>query len=179
MPLIETGRLNLRMFRPDDLDDLAALLNDPDVMRYVGSGQPITREESALALESIIRHWHTHGFGRWAILDKETSDFIGFGGLRSLLGRAEVVYHLARAYWGQGLATEMARASLRFGFEELGFQQIVAIAKPENTASIHVMDKLGMRYEMHTTYYGIDVVQYVIGRNEFKVDCSAYVLRPD
>jgi RimJ/RimL family protein N-acetyltransferase len=179
MPSIETARLHLRMFRPDDLDNLATLLADADVIRYVGNGLPIPRQESEDALHSIIRHWDNHGFGRWAIIDKEAQKFIGFGGLRSLMGTPEVVYHFARAYWGQGLATETARASLRFGFDEHQFNHIVAVAKPENAASIHVMEKVGMKYEMHTTYYNMNVIQYRIARGEFEVDNSPYILQPE
>src|SRR5712691_4783952 len=105
MPSVETASLLLRMFRPDDLDGLAALVADADVMKYVGNGLPVTREEADVALQSIIRHWNNHGFGRWAAVDKETGRFAGYGGLRSLLGTPEVVYHFAKAYWGRGLAT--------------------------------------------------------------------------
>ncbi len=176
MPSIETERLLLRKFRPDDLDELAKLFSDPDVMRYVGNGRPIDRDESERALKSIIRHWESQGFGRWAVVDKQTREFIGFGGLRSLFDTPEVVYHFSKANWGKGLATELARASLRFGFEDRGLDRIVAVAKPENSASIHVMQKLGMRFEMKTIYYNIEVVQYEITRNEFKVDDSPYLL---
>ena len=177
MPAIETERLLLRMFRPEDLDELARLFRDPQVMRYVGDGQLVPREEAERALNSIIKHWQTHGFGRWAAVDKQTQEFVGFGGLRSLLGTPEVVYHLATAHWGKGLATELARASLRFGFEEHQFERIVAIAKPLNAASIHVMEKIGMHYEMHTSYYDIEVVQYGISRAGFKLDGSEYELK--
>jgi RimJ/RimL family protein N-acetyltransferase len=176
MPEIETERLLLRMFCPEDLDELATLFRDPEVMRYVGEGQPVNREEADKALQSIIRHWQTHGFGRWAAVDKQTREFVGFGGLRSLFGTPEVVYHLATAHWGKGLATELARASLRFGFEDRKFERIVAIAKPLNAASIHVMEKLGMRYEKHDSYYDIDVVQYGISREQFKWNASEYLL---
>ena len=177
MPTVETARLCLRMFHADDLDSLAALLGDPDVMKFVGNGLPGTRAEAEHALHSIIRHWDSHGFGRWAVIDKTNRAFAGFGGLRSLMGTPEVVYHFASAYWGRGLATELGRASLRFGFEEHQFERIVAIAKPENTASIHVMKKLGMHYDMHTTYYNLDVVQYRISRAEFKPDDSTYIVK--
>jgi len=177
MPEIETERLLLRMFCPDDLDNLAGLFSDPEVMRYVGEGNTVNREETDKALQSIIKHWETHRFGRWAAVDSVTNEFVGFGGLRSLLGTPEVVYHFATAHWGKGLATELARASLRFGFEERSFDRIVAIAKPKNAASIHVMEKLGMHYEMHASYYGIDVIQFEIGREEFNSGNSAYCLK--
>jgi RimJ/RimL family protein N-acetyltransferase len=172
---IETARLRLRMFRPDDLDGLAALFADPQVMRYVADGKPADREETHRALDSIIQHWRRHGFGRWAVEDKATREFVGFGGLRNLFGMPEVVYHFAPAHWGKGFATEMGQASLRYGFETHRFDRIVAIAKPENTASIRVMEKLGMRFEERTSYYNLDVVQYAITREEFKPDDSVYV----
>ena len=166
--VIETARLRLRMFRPEDLDDLAELFADPDVMRYVADGKPAGREEAGKALASIIEHWRRRGFGRWAVEDKSTQEFVGFGGLRTLLDMPEVVYHFARAHWGKGLATELARASLTYGFDEHGFDRIVAVAKPDNAASIHVMEKLGMHLELRTSYFGIDVVQYTISADEFK-----------
>lgn len=176
MPAIETDRLLLRMFGPEDLDELARLFSDPDVMRYVGDGQPVNREEAGKALQSIIKHWQTHGFGRWAAVDKRTREFVGFGGLRSLFGMPEVVYHLAPAHWGKGLATELGRASLRFGFEDRQFDRIVAIAKPLNTASVHVMEKLGMHFEKDARYYDIDVVEYAINRAEFEPGEMTYSL---
>ena len=179
MPSIETERLLLRMIRADDLDDLASLLSDPDVVKYVGDGHPASREEAARALESIIKHWDTHGFGRWAVTDKSSGEFIGFGGLRSLYGTPEIVYHLAKAYWGKGYASEMARAALRFGFQERGFERIVAIIKPQNTASIRVIDRAGLRFEKRARYYEIDVVQYEITREEFKPDGAGFKLLPD
>jgi ribosomal-protein-alanine N-acetyltransferase len=90
----------------------------------------------------------------------------------------EVVYHFAKPHWGKGLATELGRASLRYGFETHRFARIVAIAKPENAASIHVMEKLGMRYEKDANYYGIDVTQYEINREDFGLDDSVYVIEP-
>jgi ribosomal-protein-alanine N-acetyltransferase len=179
MPSIETDRLLLRMIRADDLDHLASLLSDPDVVKYVGDGQPTGRDEAERALESIIKHWQTHGFGRWAVVDKSSGVFIGFGGLRSLFGTPEVVYHLVKAHWGKGYATELARAALRFGFEKRGFDRIVAITKPQNAASIHVMDKLGLRFEKHASYYDMDVVQYEITRKEFTPGDSTFKVLAD
>src|SRR4030095_13651152 len=177
-PLIETARLRLRMFRREDLADLATMFSDPQVMRYVADGKPAGRDVADKALTSVIDHWARYGFGRWAAEDKATSKFVGFGGLRSLFGMPEVVYHFTPPHWGKGLATELARASLRYGFEEHQFERIVAIAKPENTASIHVMEKLGMHFEMNTSYYDIDVLQYTVTREEYKpLADSPYVLK--
>jgi len=179
MSSIETDRLRLRIICRDDLNDLASLFADPEVVKYVGDGKPAGREEAAKAVESIIAHWQKHGFGRWIATDKSNGAFIGFGGLRSLFGTPEVVYHLKKDKWGNGLATELARAALRFGFEDRGFDRIVAITKPANTASIHVMEKLGMQFEKHAQYYGLDVVQYSIARDTFRWDGSHYALSAD
>ena len=179
MPSIETDRLLLRMIRADDLDHLAALFSDPEVVKYVGDGKPAARDEAARALESIIRHWHGHGFGRWLVFEKQTGDFIGLGGLRSLFDMPELVYHLTKANWGKGYATEIARAALRFGFQECGHARIVAITKPPNTASIHVMEKLGMRFEKIATYYNIEVAQYTISRDDFTPGEGGFKILPD
>ena len=165
---IETNRLRLRMLRASDVDNLAVMFSDPDVMRYVGNGQPSDRSEAERAYTSIIAHWQQHGFGRWATEDKRTGEFVGYGGLRSLFGTPEVVYHLVRKHWGRGYATEMASAFIKYGIEEKGFEKFVAICKPGNSASIHVMEKLGMHFEKKTSYYGIEVVQYGITAAEFK-----------
>lgn len=170
MPELETARLRLRMFMLDDLDALARILGDPDVIRYVGTGQPTSREETANAMQSFIRHWQQHGFGRWAVVEKERGELIGYGGLRSLFGTPEVTYLLAKSYWGQGLATEVARACLRYGFSQLVSERIVAVTKLENVASQRVLQKVGMKYERHAHYYGIEVVCYRILREEYRPD---------
>lgn len=168
MATIETSRLHLRQFRLEDLDDLYSnVFSDSEIFKYVGNGQPASREETENALLSIIAHWQKHGFGRWAAIEKVSNRLIGFGGLRSLFGTPELVYHFAKPYWGKGLGTELARAALQFGFEEHGFERIVAIAKPPNIASMRVMEKVGMRFEKHARYYEIDVVQYEILRRDF------------
>ena len=167
-PNIETARLRLRLFRANDLDNLAALLADPGVMRYVEDGKPKDRDVAEKALNSIIAHWQREGFGRWAVEEKASGQFIGFGGLRSLFGTPEVVYHMAPAYWGKGYGSELCGAALGFGFNQRGFDRIVGIAKPDNAASIHVMEKLGMKFQQRTSYYGIDVVEYAITAEEFR-----------
>ena len=169
----------MRIICGDDLDDLANLFADPDVVKYVGDGKPASREEASKTVDSIIAHWQKHSFGRWIARDKVDGAFVGFGGLRSLFGTPEVVYHLAKDHWGKGLATELARAALRFGFEDRGFDHIVAIAKPANVASIRVMAKLGMQFEKHACYYEIDVAQYGISRDAFRWNGSTYSLLPD
>jgi ribosomal-protein-alanine N-acetyltransferase len=166
------------MFTPDDLKALSVIFADPDVMEYLGKdGLPISGEETALALQSIVRHWQRHGFGRWAVENKAEGGLIGFAGIRSLEGQPELVYLLAKRYWGQGLASEVAGACLRYGFREKYFDSILALTRPRNVRSRRVMEKIGMRYEKDVNYFGIDVVQYVIKREEYIDGDSPYLQR--
>ena len=164
MDVIETARLHLRQFTLGDLDDLYPIFSDPDVVKYMKTGAPVSREETESALMSIIKHWEQHGFGRWAVVLKETGRLIGYGGLRNLYGTPELVYLLAKPYWNMGLATELAKACLTWGFEERHFEHIVAVTKPEHAASRRVMEKIGMVYERDATYHYVRVVLYAISR---------------
>jgi RimJ/RimL family protein N-acetyltransferase len=174
--MIETERLILRRFTPDDVEELLALRTDPEVRRYLGDQ---SRERVEQRLLYYISHYEPHGFGVWGVVSKATGALIGWCGLLFLDGtdEVEVGYGVAREYWGQGLMTEAARASLRYGFERAGLKRIVAIAIPENTASRRVMEKLGMRYEKEARFYDHDVVYYAISRDEFRPGDSYFVVR--
>jgi RimJ/RimL family protein N-acetyltransferase len=167
MDELETARLHLRMFTPGDLDELYPIFSDPRVVKYMKDGAPISRQETELALISIIKHWARNGFGRWAAIHKETQRLIGYGGLRNLYGMPELVYLLDYPYWGRGLATEIARACLDWGFAARRFERIIAVTKPDNLASRRVMEKVGMSYEKDANYYGIDCVFYAVSRQTY------------
>jgi RimJ/RimL family protein N-acetyltransferase len=175
---IETERLQLRMFKPDDLDDLCHIFGDPDVVRFLGSGQPAKREETETALMSIIKHWEAFGFGRWAAICKQTRKLIGYCGLRNFQGTAELVYLLSKPYWGMGLATEMARASLKFGFEEKKFERIVAMAKLANVASQRVMRKVGMSFQKNVLIFNMEVALYSINHAAYISEQGQNIFTP-
>lgn len=179
MPEIETTRLRYRMLSPHDLDDLFVIFRDPDVMKYLGiePGTIPSREETKSLLGRMIEFWTVHGFGRWAVVNKEDGKLIGICGFRLLDSRPELFYLFAKASWGKGLATEAARAVLRYGFEELGFEQIVAAIRPANIASLRVITKIGMRYEMEISHAGIHAVCYVATRGDYQPDDSPYFIR--
>jgi ribosomal-protein-alanine N-acetyltransferase len=178
-PTLETPRLILRPFVPGDLDGLAEILADPDVVRYLPGGAPRTREQSERTLNFIMEHWEQHGIGWWAVTLKATGELIGWCGLKLVetTGETEVLYMFAKTHWGRGHAIEAAQASLRYGFEELGLERIIAVAVPENTASRHVMEKLGMRYEGIALYYDSDLACYSIRREAFQPGGSLHVVR--
>jgi RimJ/RimL family protein N-acetyltransferase len=169
-PIIETDRLTLRVFVPEDVDRLAEILGDPSVMRYMPGGEPMPRQRIEIGLKKIIDHWHQHGFGRWAVIHNVDDRLIGWCGLEFIqeISEVEVAYLLEKLYWGKGFATEAAKASLRYGFEELKLDHIIALAFPENVASRRVMEKIGMVYEKMTHIWNLDLVQYRITRETFR-----------
>jgi RimJ/RimL family protein N-acetyltransferase len=162
MTEIETDRLVLRRFTLDDLDDLSVIFSDPEVVKYLGTGQPAKRAETEYALHTMLNHWERHGFGRWAVTCKQTRALIGYGGLRNFHNTPELVYLLAKRFWGKGLATELASAALKYGFEELGFERIVAMARLANTASQRVLEKVRMSFEKMARISDMEIVCYSI-----------------
>lgn len=176
---LETARLRFRIFRPDDLDALCAIAADPDVMRYIGEGHPLTREETLQNLTNIIDTFHRRGFGRWALADKSDGSLIGYGGFafKSEATGMEIVYMLARSHWGRGLALEVGRACLRYCFEEMGVDSISGCTRPGNIRSRRVLERLGFRFASEGTYFGYSSVQYVMKRDMWTPDDSFYLLR--
>ena len=175
---IETDRLQLRLFTPDDLDEVARIFSDPLVLKYLATGNAATREESRKALLSIIRHWKRYGYGRWAVIHRATQKLIGYGGLRNFDGTPELVYLLARAYWNKGLATEIARACLEYGFMRRKFERIIALTRPDNLASRRVLEKVGLSYERAAHFFNVDCVIYAGMRTAY-ISQSLAMCAPD
>lgn len=168
MVKLETNRILLRMFTPDDLDDLARIFGKPSVMKYLGLDcQPLGREETEIALTSIIKNWELNNFGRWAVISKESGELIGCAGFRSYEGLAELFYLLDEPSWGKGLATEIAQACLQFGFSDRHFGKIVAFIRPQNSASLRVLEKIGMHFVQEIMIFSVFAVQYEISREDY------------
>jgi len=146
----------------EDWLEFRAIAADPDVIRYIGDGTPWPEERSRQFVSRQIALYGERGFCLWKLVPKAGGPLIGFCGLQPLpeLDEIEIGWWLARAWWGRGLATEAARVAMRDAFDRLGFERIVAIAQPANTASIHIMQKLGMRFERIVQPRGIPVVLY-------------------
>ncbi|MEC4814509.1 MAG: GNAT family N-acetyltransferase [Scytonema sp. PMC 1069.18] len=166
---IETSRLLLRPLTETDLDDLAEIYSIPEVMRYRLFSQPASFKQTQEFLISYLLHWEQHGFGRWATIYKASQQLIGHCGLEYLaaLDEVEVNYLLSSQYWGQGLATESAIALVSYGFKTLQFERLVALAKPENLASLRVMEKIGMQYYKNIQLYDVEWAFYVIKRDQW------------
>ena len=146
---LETPRLLLRRWRPDDLDTLARWHVDPELMRHMGKPS-FTREEVEADFRRFEQHWAEHGFGLWAAEEKASGELVGRAGLayhRVWSNDPEVGWLIDRPWQGRGLATEGAREMLRLGFGELRLHRIMAECDPRNVASQRVMERLGMRRE--------------------------------
>jgi RimJ/RimL family protein N-acetyltransferase len=141
---LETNRVLLREFTAAHTENLFALHNDPDVMRFINGGKPTPREQ--FEREVLPRLF---GAGYWAAIEKATGDFLGWFEFRPLEGRpgeVELGYRLRRAAWGKGYATEGALALIRKGFTELGVQRVVAFTMTVNTGSRRVMERAGLNF---------------------------------
>ena len=158
MRTVETERLVLRGWRDDDLDGLAAINADPEVMRYILDGSVRDREQSAAGLGKMRRDWAEQGFGLFAV--ERRGELIGWAGLAvpaflpEVLPAVEIGWRLGRRFWGHGYATEAAAAALRFGFEEAGLDRVISIRHVENTRSARVMEKLGLVHDFDTVVPG-------------------------
>jgi RimJ/RimL family protein N-acetyltransferase len=146
---LETPRLHLASWRAEQVPDFLAIASDPEVMRHIGPGQPWDEAKARGFVERQIAAEAAHGFCLWALVERATRYLVGQCGLQRLgdTGEIEIGWWLARASWGRGLATEAARPVVAFAFERLQVPRLVSIVQPANTASIAVMERLGMRFE--------------------------------
>jgi RimJ/RimL family protein N-acetyltransferase len=143
--LLETERLLLRQFLEQDVDLYARMCADPEVMRFVGEGRTLSREEVWRSVAGALGHWVLRGYGLYAVEEKATGTFIGRIGLINPEGwpGLEAGWLLGRQHWGQGYATEGARAVVRMAYEALAATHVISLIRPENLASIRIAEKLG------------------------------------
>jgi RimJ/RimL family protein N-acetyltransferase len=162
MCTLRSNRLLLRMFRESDLDQYAAMCGDPEVMRYLGAGMPMTRAEAWRNMAMILGHWQLRGFGLWAVEEHKTGLLVGRAGCWQPEGwpGLEVGWALGRDFWGRGYATEAALAVIDYAFSELGQTHLISLIHPDNGRSIRVALRLGMRREGQTQLLGYEVLIY-------------------
>lgn len=148
---LETERLILREILPEDVDGMYALDSDHLVQRYLGNRPIKSKDEAMKVIDHIRKQYVENGIGRWAMVDKQSGDFIGWSGLKLMreltnnhINYYDLGYRLIRKYWGKGYATESALASLEYGFEKLELQEIFGAAHVDNMASNKILTKLGL-----------------------------------
>ena len=154
------------------MDAYARICADPAVMRHMLPPRGITSAEAAYDVQLLREHWLEHGFGHWAVEERESGRFVGRTGLKRHPDwppdpqNTEVGYLFDRKVWGRGYATEAALAAIDHAFSALDRPEVISIARPENAASRRVMEKAGLRYAGAARWEGrgIDVVWYSIKR---------------
>lgn len=182
VPELETARLLLRQVIINDLDEWGQrIYADPEVIRYMPKRDMTPRARAERAFGVYNKLWAEHPYGGWLVTDKADGRLVGHCELEYLpeTDEVELGYALAKPYWGRGIATETARAAVRFGFENAKLERIMAVVVPENTASRRVLEHIGFVFEKNAHYYDLEVVYYEIKRDQFQLDSSFYrVLAP-
>ena len=166
--IMQIDKYTMRPLDGSDLDALSAIWADTEVTRFLPSrGLPIPRASVNKSLASFINHWEMREYGIWAIEENISSNMVGYCGLRYLdeLDEIEVLYGLARSYWGRGIASQATKASILYGFDVINLNKIIAMVLPENKASKRVIEKAGLNYEKQLHIFGLDVLYYSLSRS--------------
>jgi [ribosomal protein S5]-alanine N-acetyltransferase len=152
---LETQRLVLREFQQQDAQVLAPILADPQVMKFSPTGV-LSLSQTQEKIEGFIDSYRELGFGKWAVILKKNRQLIGYCGVAvdCIDGKdeKELGYRLDSRFWGQGLATEAATTAIRHGFAQFKFPYILGIVEQANTASVRVLQKIGMCYDRETIF---------------------------
>jgi ribosomal-protein-alanine N-acetyltransferase len=168
--ILETSRLILREFCSDDADALARVLSDPETMRFYPAPYDRAGVENWIARN--LRRYADDGHGLWAMILKATGELIGDCGLtvQDVDGsnEIEIGYHVRRDLWGQGLATEAARACRDYGFARLPVERLISLIRPENLSSRRVAEKNGMTIWKEVTRQNLPHLVYAIRRDKWQ-----------
>jgi ribosomal-protein-alanine N-acetyltransferase len=159
--------LIIRPFVLSDAIRYAEIVGDPDVMRLL-SGKVETPEEAKQYIEECIASERENGFSRYAVILKQSEELIGFCGYRLIDDEIDLGWRYAKKYWNRGYGSEAAEAVAEYG-RELGLPLVVAASLPENTASIRIMEKIGMAREGFGDWDGRQTIRYVFVANRLSV----------
>jgi RimJ/RimL family protein N-acetyltransferase len=170
MVILETDRLILRMLRESDLDAYAEMCADPEIMRYIGDGQPLPRHMAWRNMAAVIGHWSLRGYGLWAVQERASGALAGRIGFWQPEGWPgfELGWMLRRSFWGRGYAIEGARVALEYAFTQLNQPRVISLIHPDNAPSIRVAQRLGERLlESSIEVLGKPACVYGITREEW------------
>jgi RimJ/RimL family protein N-acetyltransferase len=176
---LETERLVLRPVARDDLDAFAAFYADPEVMRYLGVGNTLSREETQASMERMLRSWEVDGLGQFAVERQDDGELVGRCGFlvwdaatltptteAEATGptELEVGYAFGRPYWGHGYATEAAAAVRDHALGAMKRERLIAFIRPENVRSRRVAEKIGMHHERDVTLMEMPAQLFALGK---------------
>ncbi|MFK7786263.1 MAG: GNAT family N-acetyltransferase [Crocinitomicaceae bacterium] len=170
MKTIETSRLILRPFTIEDAEGSYEMSQDPEVMKFLGGIDTGTVEEHReMIRKAPMGDYEKYGFGRHAVIHKETGEYMGFNGLKYIveLDEVDIGWRLKSKFWRQGYAYESALPCIAFAFNDLGLDRIVSMADVDNVASTELMKKLGMTYEKDIHIYDEDAVYHSLTKSDW------------
>jgi RimJ/RimL family protein N-acetyltransferase len=169
--MLETERLILRRINENDTDSVFAMRRDADVMRFIREPQNLAETENWIRLVSRF----------CGVFEKATGKFLGWCGVWRLAetNELEIGYAIAKHFWNRGYATEAAEIFLQYAFENIKPDKITAVAEPENTASLRVMEKLGMKFIKIGEFYDRELAQYALTEEEFSAQRRESLKSPD
>ncbi len=167
--IVETKRLILRELDISDAEQFFKLNADPEVLKYTGD-PPFSSISDARSFLENYSDYEKNGFGRWAVISRESGDFIGWCGLKlNEENRIDLGFRFFQNEWGKGYATESAKACLERGFTTLKIEEIIERASFDNKASISVLEKIGMVFWKKDTFQGIEnAVYYRLNKTDYK-----------
>lgn len=149
---IETNNIILREMLVSDIDGIFELHSDPEVHKYLGNNIISSTSEALEIINMVRQQYVDNGIGRWTVIDKKNGDFVGWAGLKLVkeltnnhINYYDVGYRLLRKYWGNGIGTECAFESIKYGFNVLNLSEIFAAAHEDNTASNKILIKCGRK----------------------------------
>src|SRR5690606_29794351 len=165
-PILQTPRLILRELNTNDAQIFYKLNLNPNVVQYTGD-LPF---ESVSDAEEFLKNYHPYqdyGYGRWAVIEKDSGEFFGWCGLKFDGKETDIGFRFFEKHWNYGFATESAKACLEYGFNELNLNEIVGRAIKDNLASIKVLEKIGMKFIKEMEFELHPGVLYRIRKDEF------------
>jgi len=166
IPTLETMRLVLRPWSPNDAEAWFDILQEDGILRYFPDPSPPPRDKADRYIAHHLAHWDEHGYGHWAVVTPTDNRVVGWSGLEYLpeLRDTAVAYLLSKSVWGYGFASEAAQAAIRFGFEAAGLETVIGLVHQDNIASISVLEKCGLRLVDRIRLWGMDMCRYRIRR---------------
>jgi len=173
--MIETERFMIRPLVEADVMGIFELDSNPKVHNYLGNKPIKTKAEADNIILSIQNQYQQLGIGRWAIIEKSTNNFVGWTGFKYITDIVngsthyhDLGYRLLEKYWGQGIATETAKACLKFGFETLKLNEVFAICDVENIGSKNILLKCGFQLKEVFAYQDIPHYWFILTKFEWK-----------
>lgn len=165
-PIIETERIILRKFTLEDVDAVFEYGSNDIINKYTGYISLKNKNEAKNIIENIIfKDYQKYGYGRLAVVYKTTNKVIGFAGLKFLpeFNETDIGFRFLPEYWNKGIATEISKEIIKYGFESLNLKRIIGIANPKNIGSCKVLEKIGLTFYKSDFYDEQDRIDNGIG----------------